>query len=40
MSKSVPEEYEWQIINKFSETPDTYTYSFIPISESQQIRIT
>jgi ferredoxin-NADP reductase len=37
MSKSVPREYEWQITNKFSETPDTYTYSFIPTSKSNQI---
>ena len=34
----VHEEFEWQIINKFSETPDTYTYSFIPTSKSQQIK--
>ena len=34
----VHEESEWQIINKFSETPDTYTYSFIPTSKSQQIK--
>jgi ferredoxin-NADP reductase len=37
MSNPVPGEYEWQIINKFSETPDTYTYSFIPTSKSQKI---
>src|ERR671931_2587920 len=36
MSKSVQGEYEWQIINKGSETPDTYTYSFVPTSKSQQ----
>ena len=38
MSKPVHEEFEWQIINKFSETPDTYTYSFIPASKSQHFR--
>jgi ferredoxin-NADP reductase len=38
MSKPVHEEFEWQIVNKFSETPDTYTYSFVPISKSQQIK--
>ena len=36
MSRSAQEEYEWQIINKVSETPDTYTYSFVPTSKSQQ----
>src|ERR671931_1312147 len=38
MSKSVQGEYEWQIINKFPETPDTYTYSFVPTSKSQQAK--
>src|ERR671930_2734790 len=38
MSRSAQEEYEWQIINKVSETPDTYTYSFVPTSESQQAK--
>ncbi len=38
MSKLVREEFEWQIINKFSETPDTYTYSFVPTSKSQRIK--
>jgi ferredoxin-NADP reductase len=34
MSKSPQEEYEWQIIEKASETPDTYTYSFSPTTAS------
>src|SRR5919202_3849460 len=38
MSKSVHQELEWKIINKFSETPDTYTYSFVPTSKSQEIK--
>ncbi|HJT47218.1 MAG TPA: hypothetical protein VJ729_03465 [Nitrososphaeraceae archaeon] len=39
MSKPpIHEEFEWQIINKFSETPDTYTYSFVPTSKSQQFK--
>jgi ferredoxin-NADP reductase len=38
MSTPVHEEFEWQIVNKFSETPDTYTYSFVPTSKSQQIK--
>ena len=39
MSKPpIHEEFEWQIINKFSETPDTYTYSFVPTSNSQRFK--
>src|ERR671932_1542541 len=38
MSKSVQQEFEWQIINKFSETHDTYTYTFVPTSKSQEIK--
>jgi ferredoxin-NADP reductase len=38
MSKSRNQEFEWQIINKFSETSDTYTYSFVPTSRSHEIK--
>jgi ferredoxin-NADP reductase len=38
MSKPVHEEFEWQIVNKISETPDTYTYSFVPTSKSQRFK--
>jgi ferredoxin-NADP reductase len=38
MSKSLNQEFEWQIINKFSETSDTYTYSFVPTSRSDEIK--
>jgi len=38
MSKSLNQEFEWQIINKFSETSDTYTYSFVPTSGSHEIK--
>jgi ferredoxin-NADP reductase len=38
MSKSLNQEFEWQIINKFSETSDTYTYSFVPTSRSHEIK--
>jgi ferredoxin-NADP reductase len=38
MSKSLDQEFEWQINNKFSETSDTYTYSFVPTSASQEIK--
>ena len=38
MSKSLNEDFEWQIINKFSETSDTYTYSFVPTSRSHEIK--
>lgn len=34
MSKSPQEEYEWQVIEKVSETPDTFTYSFNPTTVS------
>jgi ferredoxin-NADP reductase len=39
MSKPpIHEEFEWQIVNKYSETPDTYTYSFVPTSKSQRFK--
>jgi ferredoxin-NADP reductase len=38
MSKSLNQEFEWQIINKFSETSDTYTYSFVPTSRSHEFK--
>ena len=38
MSKSLNQDFEWQIINKFSETSDTYTYSFVPTSRSHEIK--
>ena len=28
---------EWQIVNKIMETPDTYTYSFAPVSSSNKL---
>ena len=30
------QEYEWQISNKVKETHDTYTYTLLPVSESQR----
>jgi hypothetical protein len=38
MSKSLNQEFEWQIINKFSETSDTYTYLFVPTSRYHEIK--
>ena len=35
MSKTT-EEYKWQIVDRIKETPDTYTYTFTPISTSQR----
>lgn len=35
MSKTT-EEYKWQIVDRVKETPDTYTYTFTPVSTSQR----
>jgi ferredoxin-NADP reductase len=35
-SKGSGQHYEWQIVDKVRETPDTYTYSFSPNSGSQR----
>ena len=34
--KGSGQHYEWQIVDKVMETPDTYTFSFSPNSESQR----
>jgi hypothetical protein len=39
MSKST-EEYKWQIVDRVKETPDTYTYTFTPVSTSQRFEFT
>jgi ferredoxin-NADP reductase len=36
MSKTTTEEYKWQIVDRVKETPDTYTYTFTPVSKSQR----
>lgn len=38
MSKASQEEYEWQIVDRVSETPDTYTYSFSPTTSSKSFK--
>jgi ferredoxin-NADP reductase len=30
------EEYEWQIVDKIKETPNTFTYVFSPVTSSQR----
>jgi ferredoxin-NADP reductase len=35
-SKGLGQHYEWQIVDKVMETPDTYTFSFSPNSQSQR----
>jgi ferredoxin-NADP reductase len=35
-SKGLGQHYEWQIVEKVMETPDTYTFSFSPSSQSQR----
>jgi ferredoxin-NADP reductase len=36
MSNTTTEEYKWQIVDRVKETPDTYTYTFTPVSKSQR----
>src|SRR5919204_1303603 len=38
MSKEPDGTYEWQIVNKVMETPDTYTYTFSPMISSPSQR--
>lgn len=36
MSEESNQDYEWQIVNRVKETPDTYTYSFSPTTRSNK----
>ncbi|MDN5846649.1 MAG: hypothetical protein L0H53_10300 [Candidatus Nitrosocosmicus sp.] len=36
----VSEGYEWQIVDRIKETPDTYTYTFAPVTASQKFEFT
>lgn len=38
MSKEWKGPYEWQVVDKVIETPDTYTYIFSPVSDSHRIK--
>ncbi len=40
MSLARDNEYEWKIVKKSLETPDTYTYSFSPATSSQRFSFT